>query len=137
MSRIGRQATVVAVGIACAATSLAAPANADDNTDFLNQLSAAGINYGNPTDTVALGQSICPMLVEPGKSFASAVSRVRNKGVSPEVAAFFTGIAIQAYCPSMISSIGDGSVLNQLNGLSGLTGSNTLAGLLGLGIPGL
>ena len=73
------------------------------------------------------------MLVEPGKNFASAVSRVRNNGISPDMAAFFAGIAIQAYCPSMISSIADGSVLDQLNGLNGLA----LPGLNSFQIPGL
>ncbi len=121
----------------------AAPAQADTNGDFLRQLSSVGIGVDNPTDTLALGQSICPMLVEPGKNFASAVTKVRNNGVSPEMAAFFAGIAIQMYCPSMVSSIGDGSVLNQLGtlnqlgGLTGLTGGSALSGLSGFGIPGL
>lgn len=110
-----------------------AAAHADTGSDFLRQLAGAGITYADPADTEALGQSICPMLVEPGKNFASAVSRVRNNGISPDMAAFFAGIAIQAYCPSMISSIADGSVLDQLNGLNGLA----LPGLNSFQIPGL
>ncbi len=126
-----------AAALIAAPTVVAAPAQADTDDNFLRQLSAAGIGYGNGTDTAALGQSICPMLVEPGKSFASAVTKVRNNGVSPEMAAFFAGIAIQAYCPSMISSIGDGSVLKQINGLNGLAGLSALSGLRGFGLPGL
>jgi len=79
--------------------------------------------------TEALGQSICPMLVEPGKNFASAVSRIRDNGISPDMAAFFAGIAIQAYCPSLIASIADGSVLNQL-------GTGVPPGLNAFQIPG-
>ena len=114
-----------------------AAAHADTGSDFLSQLAGAGITYANPADTEALGQSICPMLVEPGKNFAAAVSRVRNNGISPDMAAFFAGIAIQAYCPSMISSIADGSVLDQLNGLNGLAGTGALPGLNSFQIPGL
>ena len=113
-----------------------AAAHADTGSDFLSQLAGAGITYANPADTEALGQSICPMLVEPGKNFAAAVSRVRNNGISPDMAAFFAGIAIQAYCPSMISSIADGSVLNQLNGLNGLAGTGALPALNSFQIPG-
>jgi hypothetical protein len=137
---------IAATAAIVTATALAGPAHADTNGDFLRQLSGAGIGYANPADTVALGQSICPLLVEPGKNFASAVSKVRNNGVSPEMAAFFAGIAIQMYCPSMMSSIADGTVLNQLsaldqlnglNQLSGLAGMSALPGLTGFGIPGL
>jgi Protein of unknown function (DUF732) len=131
------RALAVSAAFLAAATMSPARAGADTNGDFLSQLSAAGIGYQNPVDTVALGQSICPMLVEPGKSFASAVTKVRNNGVSPEMAAFFAGIAIQMYCPSMISSVADGSVLNQLGGLNGLTGVSALSGLNAFRIPGL
>ena len=114
------------VGIATA-VSLAAPAHADPLTDtsFLNALTNAGIGYNDPASTQALGQSICPMLVEPGKSLASVYSTVTNNGINPDMAAFFTGIAISMYCPSAMTSIGNGTFLNQLSGLNGL------------GIPGL
>ena len=57
------------VGVATA-ISLAAPAHADPLTDnsFLSALTNAGIGYNDPASTQSLGQSICPMLVEPGKS---------------------------------------------------------------------
>lgn len=117
------------VGVATA-VSLAAPAHADPLTDnsFLSALTNAGIGYGDPASAEALGQSICPMLVEPGKSMASVYSTVSNNGISPDMAAFFTGIAISMYCPSMMTGIGNGTFLNQLSGLNGLTG---------LQIPGL
>src|SRR6478736_3904760 len=117
------------VGVATA-FSLAAPASADPtiDTDFLSALTDAGIGYNNAASTEQLGQSVCPMLVEPGKSLASVYSTVSNNGINPDMAAFFTGIAISMYCPSAMSSIGNGTFLNQLSGLNGLAG---------LGIPGL
>ena len=120
---------------------LAAPAHADTiDPSFLSALSSSGIGYNDPALTTELGKSVCPMLVEPGKNFASVAQTVRggNSGISPEMASFFTGIAISMYCPSMINSIGDGTVLNQLNGLQGLTGVPGLNGFGGLsGLTGL
>jgi hypothetical protein len=121
-----RTMTATLVGAATALT-LAAPAHADPVTDnnFLGALTNAGIGYNDPASTEQLGQSICPMLVEPGKNMASIYSNVSNNGISPAMASFFTGIAISMYCPSMMSSIGNGTFLNQLSGLNGF------------GIPGL
>jgi hypothetical protein len=117
------------VGVATA-FSLTAPASADPaiNTDFLSALTDAGIDYNDAASTEQLGQSVCPMLVEPGKSLASVYSTVSDNGINPDVAAFFTGIAISMYCPSMMTSLGNGTILNSLSGLDGLDG---------LGIPGL
>jgi len=67
------------------------------------------------------------MLVEPGKNFAQVATSVANNGINPDLAAFFTGIAISMYCPQMIGSIGNGTILNQLQGLQGMAG----------GIPGV
>ena len=108
------------VGVATAVT-LAAPAHADPIDDsFLAALNNGGINYSDPANTVALGESVCPMLVEPGKSFASVYSKVANNGIPPEMAAFFTGIAISMYCPQMMSGVGNGTFLNWLQ-VPGLT----------------
>jgi hypothetical protein len=104
-------------GVATAVT-VAAPAQADPTNDsFLSALSNAGIGYNDPNATTALGQAVCPMLVEPGKSFASVASSVGNNGISPDMAAFFTGIAISMYCPSMMTSLGNGTFLNFLHPL--------------------
>jgi hypothetical protein len=113
-----RYLTLTLVGAATAAT-LAAPAHADPLTDtsFLNALNNAGIGYDNPGSTEALGRSICPMLVEPGKSVASVYSTVTNNGINPDMAAFFTGIAISMYCPQMMGSLGSGTFLNFLSPL--------------------
>ena len=117
-------------GVATAVT-LAAPASADPvaDTSFLNALSGAGIGFTDPASTQQLGQSICPMLVEPGKSMASVYSTVSNNGINPDMAAFFTGIAISMYCPQMMTSIGNGTFLNQLGGLQGIPGISGIPGL--------
>jgi hypothetical protein len=111
--------TVAACATAVAGTLMMAPPAAADplapnDAAFLSALNRAGVRYGNPVDTVALGKRVCPMLVEPGKDFAKVVATVRNDGVPPDLAAFFAGIAIQAYCPSMVSSVGNGTFLNWL-----------------------
>jgi len=124
-----RTLTATLVGAATAVT-LAAPASADPLTDnnFLGALSNAGIGYNDPASTQQLGQSICPMLVEPGKNMASIYSTVSNNGINPAMASFFTGIAISMYCPSMMSSIGNGTFLNQLGGL-GIPGMSGIPGI--------
>ncbi|KUI19351.1 hypothetical protein AU193_05315 [Mycobacterium sp. GA-1285] len=103
------------VGLAAVATTFAAPAQADTTDDaFLAALRGAGMAVDNPVDMVALGESVCPMLVEPGKNAAKVYSRVADNGVPPDIAAFFTGIAISMYCPQMLASVGNGTVLDWL-----------------------
>jgi hypothetical protein len=129
VNKAKRNLTVTLVGVATAVT-IAAPAHADPTNDsFLSALSNAGIGYDDPNATASLGQSVCPMLVEPGKSFASVASSVGNQGISPDMAAFFTGIAIQMYCPQMMSSIGNGTFLNSLQGLQGIPGISGIPGI--------
>ena len=106
-----------------AGVTLAAPAPADTtNDDFLSALDRAGIDYNNPDLTAQLGERVCPMLVEPGKSFAQVATTVADNGISPGVASFFTGIAISMYCPQMMGSIGNGTFLNTLQGMQGIPG---------------
>ena len=130
MIKATRTLTATLVGVATA-VAVAAPAHADPTTDtsFLNALTNAGIGYNDPVSTEQLGQSICTMLVEPGKNLASVYSTVSNNGINPDMAAFFTGIAIQMYCPSMMSSIGNGTFLKQLSGLPGIPGISWIPGI--------
>ena len=123
---------MVAAGVA-----LATPASADDNNNaFLAALNRANIPYANNNAdlTAQLGERVCPMLVEPGKSFAQVATTVANNGINPGLAAFFTGIAISMYCPQMMGSIGNGTFLNLLQqnqGLAGLAGIPALSRLPG------
>ncbi len=92
-------------------------------------MNRAGIGYAdnNPDLTAQLGERVCPMLVEPGKSFAQVATTVADNGINPGMASFFTGIAISMYCPQMMGSIGNGTFLNflQLQGLQGMPGIPT------------
>jgi len=130
VNKAKRNLTVTLVVVATAVT-VAAPAHADPTTDtsFLDALTNAGIGFNDPASAEQLGQSICPMLVEPGKNLASVYSTVSHNGVNPDMAAFFTGIAIQMYCPSMMSSIGNGTFLKQLSGLKGIPGISGMPGI--------
>ncbi len=106
-------AAMIAAGITLAAP---APADTTNHDAFLSALNRAGIGYAdnNPDLTAQLGERVCPMLVEPGKSFAQVATTVANNGINPGVASFFTGIAISMYCPQMMGSIGNGTFLNML-----------------------
>src|ERR1700676_5080460 len=116
------RALAVSVGLITAAATVAAPAHADPVGDaFLGALNNAGVNYNDPGSTVALGQSVCPMLVQPGGSFASTASSVTgNNGMSPAIAGLFTSIAISMYCPSVVASLANGNFtgLPQIPGIS-------------------
>ena len=115
-----------------ASLTFAAPAPADTtDTDFLGALDRAGIGYAdnNPDLTAQLGERVCPMLVEPGKSFASVATTVADNGINPGLASFFTGIAISMYCPQMMGSIGNGTFLNFLQQTPGLPGVPGVPGL--------
>ena len=136
-------ATMVAAGIALAAPAPADPDPDPDSDAFLSALTRNGIGFAgdNPDLTAQLGERVCPMLIEPGKSFAEVATTVADNGINPGLAAFFTGIAISMYCPQMMGSIGNGTFLNMLQdnqGLSGMLYDNQgLSGLAGLPrIPG-
>jgi hypothetical protein len=103
--------SVVFAGLVAAASVLAAPAQADPSADaFLNAVTNAGL--GGTTDTanvVALGQSICPMLSDPGQNAADIAAKVADSaGMSFGGANLFTGLAISFFCPRVVESIGAG-----------------------------
>ncbi|MHA7651588.1 DUF732 domain-containing protein [Mycobacterium sp. ML4] len=120
-----------------AGAAFAAPAEASPVDDaFITALSSAGINYGDPVNAEALGQSVCPMLAQPGGNFAAAATRVRGSSgmMSPEMAGMFTTIAIQMYCPSVLADVASGQVpgaLQQIPGLGSIPGLANIPGLPG------
>jgi len=129
VTRINRaNATAITAAVIAAGITLASPASADPvnpNADaFLNAINRANIPYAdnNADLTAQLGERVCPMLVEPGKSFAQVATTVADNGISPGMASFFTGIAISMYCPQMMGSIGNGTFLNTLQGMQGMPG---------------
>ncbi|BCQ10299.1 putative lipoprotein LprJ [Mycobacterium heckeshornense] len=121
-----RRARIVPVCVipVIAAAAWAAPAQANSvDEQFLSALSNSGVNYGDPAGAVALGQSVCPMLAQPGGTFASAASSITGQnGMAPAMAQMFTSIAISMYCPSMMASIANGNLPNlpQLPGVPGI-----------------
>jgi hypothetical protein len=101
----------VFAGAAATAGMLAVPAQADSGTDaFLDAVSGAGLGgTTDPSDLVAAGQSVCPMLSEPGQNAADAAAKVADTtGMSLGGANMFTGLAISFLCPRVLESIGNG-----------------------------
>ena len=125
-------------GTAClltAGAAFAAPAEASPVDDaFITALSNAGINYGDPVNAESLGQSVCPMLAQPGGNFAAAATRVRGSSgmMSPEMASMFTTIAIQMYCPSVMADVASGKMPDALQQIPGMAGIPGLAGIPGM-----
>jgi hypothetical protein len=88
------------------AANWAAPIRADMmGTAFLAALSNAGIPYSQPAATIALGQSVCPLVIE-GGSFDSVATRMSEpSGMTHDAAAAFTIVAIATYCPALIAPL--------------------------------
>ena len=114
-----------AAALLTVAAAFAAPAEANGVDDaFVAALSKTGVQYGNPTNAVALGQSVCPMLAKPGATFAGAVAKVQGGGISSGMAGMFAQIAIQMYCPQMMGDLASGNVggLPKIPGMPGVSG---------------
>jgi hypothetical protein len=101
---------VVSAGLMTAAAVGAAPAQADPSTDaFLDALTNAGLTGINPPDAIAVGQSVCPALVEPGQNLANVAAGVSNAIGQPlGPATMFTGLAIQIFCPGAVAGLING-----------------------------
>lgn len=89
------------------AAPLAAPVRADMRGNaFLMALTNAGITYPHPAGALALGQSVCPMLVTPGQSFDSVAAEMADRsGLGYESAGLFTIVAVANYCPAVIAPL--------------------------------
>jgi hypothetical protein len=73
---------------------------------FLSALTNAGVAYAQPTGTVAMGQSVCPMVVQPDGTFDSILSRMADRnGMSHDAAGVFTLLAIATFCPAVIAPL--------------------------------
>jgi hypothetical protein len=82
---------------------LAAPAYADSTDDaFIANLSTSGMNYGAPERAIQVAKTVvCGTLRNsPNTSTVDLNAKVTNATNWPPLsAAYFTGAAIQAYCP--------------------------------------
>lgn len=102
--------------------SLAVPAQADEADPFLDALSSAGIDGIDPAVATDVGQSVCPMLAEPGQDLANVASDVSESIGQPLGAStMFTGVAISMFCPTALSSVANGDVSLPLDLLGAFT----------------
>src|SRR5690348_5281051 len=94
-----------AAGIA-AGLGTAGPASAAPGVDaFNNALGNADMMLPNGSDPVALGQSVSPMLAQPGQTLAHAAGKVADaSGMSLGPATMFTGFAISSFCPGVVGA---------------------------------
>ena len=85
----------LSAALVAGSVALGAPAQADPTGDaFLAALTTAGVGSADPATAIALGQSVCPMLAEPGQTAASIASTVADSaGMSLGAANLFAGIA--------------------------------------------
>lgn len=97
----------VVAGVAAMAAPLTPPVRADlMGNAFLRALTNAGVPYSQPASATALGQSVCPMLVEPGASLDAVIARMADgHGMSGDAAGVFTIIAIATYCPAVMAPL--------------------------------
>ena len=104
-------ALVLSAAAAAAALVAPAPARADSTTDaFLAAVSNAGVGLPDQANAVTLGQSVCPMLSQPGQTTADVANAVASaSGLSLGPATMFTGLAISIFCPAVLSSVDTGS----------------------------
>jgi hypothetical protein len=97
---------VRAIALMVLAVGLAAPAHADTTDDaFIANLNSSGINYGPPEKAIQVAKTVvCGTLSDnPTTSNADLIAKVTNATNWPmNDAAYFTGSAIQAYCPQYI-----------------------------------
>ena len=110
LTRPIRLITVFA-GLTATASLLAAPVQAEPDADaFLNAVTSAGLGgTTDPSDLVAVGQSVCPMLSDPGQNAADVAAEVADTtGMSLGGANMFTGLAISFLCPRVMESIAGG-----------------------------
>jgi hypothetical protein len=94
---------VRAIALMVLAVGLAAPAYADATDDaFVANLNSSGINYGAPERAIQVAKTaVCGTLNDnPNTSNADLVAKITAATNWPAMdAAYFTGAAIQAYCP--------------------------------------
>jgi Protein of unknown function (DUF732) len=94
---------VRAIALVVLSVALAAPAYADATDDaFIANLNTSGMDYGAPEKAIQVAKTVvCSALsANPNTSNADLVSKVTNATNWPALnAAYFTGAAIQAYCP--------------------------------------
>ena len=104
---------VVSGGVMFAALMWPAPADADPLFPAPTVPGTAAATSAGPIKTAVaeFGQSLCPMLVEPGSNLVTNASQLQgNSGLTSTIAGAATGMAIQMQCPLLMSQLADGDM---------------------------
>ncbi|MEU0497417.1 hypothetical protein [Mycobacterium sp. NPDC006124] len=138
---------VVTLGIAAAAVMWPTHAHADVTGDSTtNVLNGVGIGNNGPVSTAiaGAGQSICPMLVQPGSQLATMAAQMSGQnGLAPTIAGWVATMVIQSQCPGWMTSLSNGQMPAGLNSLTNMAAPTLGAPVAspatpgGLQIPGL
>jgi hypothetical protein len=117
---------VVTLGIAAAAVMWPANAHADVATDSgTGVLNGVGIGNNGPVSTAiaGAGQSICPMLVQPGSQLVSMATQTSGQGgLAPTIAGWVATMVIQTQCPGWMTSLSNGQMPAGLDTLTNMAG---------------
>ncbi|MDP9167120.1 MAG: hypothetical protein M3O32_13830 [Actinomycetota bacterium] len=117
---------VVTLGIAAAAVMWPANAHADAATDSgASVLNGVGIGNNGPVSTAiaGAGQSMCPMLVQPGSQLVTMATQMSGQGgLAPTIAGWVATMVIQTQCPGWMTSLSNGQMPAGLNTLTNMTG---------------
>jgi hypothetical protein len=121
---------VVTLGIAAAAVMWPAHAHADvpgvpgvPGNAGSGVLNGVGIGNNGPVSTAiaGVGQSICPMLVQPGSKLVSMATQMSgHDGLAPTVAGWVATMVIQSQCPSWMTSLANGQMPAGLDTLTNM-----------------
>lgn len=111
---------LVTVAVLVASVASTSRAHADPGDDEIGpMLNSVGIDNNGPTngEIADMGQSLCPMLVQPGSDVVGSASQISgNGGLAPPVAGLLAGMAIRAGCPGFMTSVADGNPPFPLSG---------------------
>ena len=117
---------VVTLGIAAAAVMWPSHAHADVATDSgTSALNSVGIGNNGPVSTAiaGAGQSICPMLVQPGSQLATMATQMSGQsGLAPTIAGWVATMVIQTQCPGWMTSLSNGQMPAGLDTLTNMAG---------------
>jgi hypothetical protein len=93
------------LGLATVATAGTASALTGDNTEFFDQIEAAGIGYDSPAAAVKNAEMVCSLLAK-GNSAGSIGNEItHNSNLSNRQAAVFIVASVDSFCPKYADSL--------------------------------
>jgi hypothetical protein len=109
---------MAAIAISAAALTAPAVALADPGAGAPDP-TPSSVGDGGAGGIAQAGQSICPVLVQPGSDIASNLTQFSgNGGFAPLIVGALTGAAIQAQCQGFVNSVANGNLPISVPGLS-------------------